>query len=219
MPDLKIAVFDDNKPRRELLQILIDSTEGYKCVGAFEDCRNVIMHISTDIPDIILMDIDMPYVNGIEGLMLIKEKFPAIKILMQTIFEDEDKIFASIIAGADGYILKKTPPVKLLEAIKDVSEGGSPMTPVIARKVLQQFHKSNNRLAKKDFHLTARELEILTLLVDGYSYKMIAGKCNVSYSTVNTHISHIYEKLHVSSGTEAVAVALEHGVTGNTRYL
>jgi DNA-binding NarL/FixJ family response regulator len=177
------------------------------------------MKISTDTPDIILMDIDMPHVNGIEGLILIKEKFSAIKILMQTIFEDEDKIFASIMAGADGYILKKTPPVKLLEAIKDVSEGGSPMTPTVARKVLQLFHKSNKRHNKKDFHLTSRELEILSLLVEGFSYKMIAGKCNVSYSTVNSHISHIYEKLHVSSGTEAVAVALEHGVTGNTRYL
>jgi DNA-binding NarL/FixJ family response regulator len=164
------------------------------------------------------MDIDMPYVNGIKGLILIKKEFPEVKILMQTVFEDEDKIFSAIVSGADGYILKKTSPSKLLEAIKDVSEGGSPMTPIVAKQVLLLFNNKHQQIPKEEFDLTTRELEILSLLVDGYSYKMIADKCHISYPTVNTHISHIYEKLHVSSGTEAVAKAIEHRLTGSLRH-
>ena len=213
MHKIKVAVLDDNKPRRELLKILIDSTDTFICTGAYEDGRDIIRHISSNIPEVVLMDIDMPHVNGIEALILIKQHFPEIKILMQTIFEDEEKIFNSIVAGADGYILKKTPPVKLLEAIKDVAEGGAPMTPTVAKQVLMLFQNKHSIVPKKDFDLTSRELDILSLLVEGYSYKMIADKCNISYPTVNSHISHIYQKLHVSSGTEAVAKALEHNIT------
>jgi DNA-binding NarL/FixJ family response regulator len=213
MQKLKVAVFDDNKPRRELLQLLLDSSEEFMCTGAYEDCRDAVKKISSSKPDVVLMDIDMPYVNGIEGLIQIKKEFPGIRILMQTVFEDEDKIFSAIVSGADGYILKKTPPSKLLEAIKDVAEGGSPMTPIVARHVLLLFSNKHKIIPKEEFDLTTRELEILTLLVEGYSYKMIADKCHISYPTVNSHISHIYEKLHVSSGTEAVAKALEHRIT------
>jgi DNA-binding NarL/FixJ family response regulator len=203
----KVAVFDDNKPRRELLEMLLNSTPGMECTGAFEDCRHVIQNIVKNIPDVALMDIDMPNVNGIEGLLLIKKQFPDVKILMQTVFEDDDKIFASICAGADGYILKKTPPAKLIDAINEVVSGGAPMTPTVARQVLQLFNNRNKK-STTDFNLTAREHEILAMLVQGLSYKMIANKCNVSYSTVNSHITHIYEKLHVKSGTEAVAKAI-----------
>ncbi|MEO8211299.1 MAG: response regulator transcription factor [bacterium] len=218
MQKLKIAVFDDNKPRREMLQMLIDSTEEFLCTGAFEDCSNIVKNIAANTPDIILMDIDMPNVNGIEGLILIKEKFPKIKILMQTVFEDEEKIFKAVISGADGYILKKTPPAKLLDAIKDVAEGGSPMTPTIARQVLVMFNDKHKKPLHTEFNLTSRELEILELLVQGYSYKMIANKCDISYSTVNTHISHIYEKLQVESGTEAVAKALQNKITKGENF-
>jgi DNA-binding NarL/FixJ family response regulator len=213
MQKLKVAVFDDNKPRRELLQLLIDSSDEFVCTGAYEDCRDAVKKVSNFRPDVILMDIDMPYVNGIEGLKQIKQAFPDIRILMQTVFEDEDKIFSAILSGADGYILKKTPPAKLLEAIKDVAEGGSPMTPIVARHVLLLFNNKHQKIPKEDFDLTPRELEILSFLVEGYSYKMIADKCHISYPTVNTHITHIYEKLHVSSGTEAVAKAIEHRIT------
>lgn len=212
MKTIKITVFDDNQPRREFLQIMLDSTEGFQCTGAHEDCRDVLRHIASELPDVVLMDIDMPHVNGIEGLSLIKQQFPQVKVLMQTIFEDEEKIFKAIIAGADGYILKKAAPLKLLEGISEVMEGGAPMTPVVARQVLQLFNNKNKSIAKIDFDLTRRETEILSLLVEGYSYKMIAAKCNVSYATVNTHISSIYHKLQVSSGTEAVAVAIESGM-------
>ena len=214
MKTIRVTVFDDNQPRRELLQILLDSTEGYKCTGAYEDCRDVLRHIASDTPDVVLMDIDMPYVNGIEGLALIKQQFPQVKVLMQTIFENEEKIFNAIVAGADGYILKKAAPLKLLEGIREVMEGGAPMTPVIAKQVLLLFSNKHKSLPKNNFDLTPREMEILSLLVEGYSYKMIAAKCNVSYATVNSHISSIYQKLKVSSGTEAVALAIESGIAG-----
>ncbi len=212
MTEIKVAVFDDNKPRRELLQLLLNNSDGLTCTDAYEDCRNIVQHISTNVPDVILMDIDMPHVNGIEGLIELRKHFPQVKVLMQTIFEDDDKIFDAIVAGADGYILKKTPPAKLLEAIAEVMEGGAPMTPVIARQVLLLFNNKHQRIEKKDFNLSAREEEILRYLVQGLSYKMIAGKCNISYPTVNSHISHIYEKLHVNSGTEAVAKALANKI-------
>ena len=212
MEIIKVAIFEDNKPRRELLELLINSSEGLSCTGAYEDCRNIVKILSSNLPHVVLMDIDMPNVNGIEGLKLIRSHFPVVKVLMQTIFENDEKIFEAIIAGADGYILKKTPPVKLLEAITDVLEGGAPMTPSIARQVLLLFNSKNKKTEKNEFHLTEREQEILNLLVQGFSYKMIAAKCNVSYPTVNTHISHIYEKLHVNSGTEAVAKAIENKI-------
>jgi len=208
---IKVAVFDDNKPRRELLEMLLNSTEGMQCTGAFEDCRDVMKNIVQNVPDVVLMDIDMPYVNGIEGLQLIKKQFPDIKILMQTVFEDDEKIFAAICAGADGYILKKTPPAMLIDAISEAMSGGAPMTPTVARQVLQLFN-TRNKKTTTDFNLTERETEILSMLVQGLSYKMIAEKCNVSYSTVNSHITHIYEKLHVKSGTEAVAKAIENKI-------
>jgi len=208
---IKVAVFDDNKPRRELLQMLINSTGGMECTGAFEDCRNVLKNIMHNIPDVVLMDIDMPNVNGIEGLQLIKKQFPQVKILMQTVFEDNENIFTAICEGADGYILKKTPPAKLIDAINEAVTGGAPMTPTVARQVLQLFNNRNKKAAT-DFNLTDREHEILSMLVQGLSYKMIAEKCSVSYSTVNSHITHIYEKLHVKSGTEAVAKAIEQKI-------
>ena len=208
MQEIKVAVFDDNKPRRELLQLLLNSSDGLICTGAFEDCRNIVKKLCADIPDVILMDIDMPFVNGIEGLKEVRAHFPTVKVMMQTVFEDEERIFEAIVNGADGYLLKKTPPAKLLEAISEVMEGGAPMTPAIARQVLLLFNGQHRYTEKKDFNLSAREQEILAYLVKGLSYKMIADKCNISYPTVNSHISHIYEKLHVSSGTEAVAKAL-----------
>ena len=212
MQEIKVAVFDDNKPRRELLQLLLNSSDGLICTGAFEDCRNIVKKLCADIPDVILMDIDMPFVNGIEGLKEVRAHFPTVKVMMQTVFEDEERIFEAIVNGADGYLLKKTPPAKLLEAISEVMEGGAPMTPAIARQVLLLFNGQHRYTEKKDFNLSAREQEILAYLVKGLSYKMIADKCDISYPTVNSHISHIYEKLHVSSGTEAVAKALANKI-------
>ena len=192
--------------------MLIGLTEGLACCGAFNDCSNVLDDIETSRPDVVLMDIDMPYVNGVEGVKAIRKKHADIKILMQTVFEDDDKIFASICAGADGYILKKTPPHELIKAINEVLDGGAPMTPSIARQVLRLLNNNAVKKAHIDFKLTARELEILALLVQGLSYKMIGHKCFISLPTVNSHIQHIYEKLQVNSVVEAVTKAIENKV-------
>ena len=153
MNTIKVAVFDDNKNRRLGLELLINATPKMQCVGAFEDCRNVVSNLHKCNPDAVLMDIDMPYVNGVEGVKLICENFPNIKILMQTVFEDDEKIFASICAGAHGYILKKAPPAKLVESIFDVMQGGAPMTPSIARQVLHLFYNQNKKLLSNYFNL------------------------------------------------------------------
>ena len=210
MSNISVVVFEDNKPRKDLLKLLLENSKGFSCLGIFEDCRDVIEIIKKTKPDIVLMDINMPFVNGIEGLKFIKAEFPDQKVVIQTIFEDEDKIFDAIKAGADGYVLKKTTPEKLLEAIGDIYNGGIVITPVIARKVVAFFNE--HKVASDKFGLTKREKEILALLVDGYSYKMIAESCEVNYSTVNTHLKNIYKKLQVTSGNEAVVKAVKFNI-------
>lgn len=158
-------------------------------------------------PDVVMMDINMPGISGIEAVQMIKEKFPQVNILMQTVFDDNDKIFAAICAGASGYMLKKTPPPKMIEAIRETYLGGAPMTASVAVKVLQMFRQQT--AGKTEFiDLSDREKEILALLVKGKSYKAIAADCFISIDTVSTHVRHIYEKLHVHSKSEAVAKAI-----------
>lgn len=206
--DKRIVIFDDNIKRRESLEMLIDLSDDMICVGSFPDCSNVLNNIDKSEPDLVLMDIDMPNVNGIEGVTIIRTKYPNLKILMQTVFEDNEKLFACIRAGADGYILKKTQPLELLDAINEALEGGAPMTPSIARQVLRFVGSTENKQKSEDFKLTARETEILSLLVQGLSYKMIASRCFVSLPTVNSHVQHIYEKLQVNTAVEAVTKAI-----------
>lgn len=207
MSDISVVVFEDNIPRKDLLKLLLDNSIGFLCLGIYEDCRNVIDIIATKKPDIVLMDINMPFVNGIDGLKLIKAKFPNQKVVIQTIFEEDEKIFDAVKAGADGYVLKKTHPEKFLDAISEIHNGGIVLTPLIARKVISFFN--DQKVSNDKFGLTIREKDILKLLVDGYSYKMIADSCNVSYATVNTHLKNIYKKLQVSSGKEAAVKAVK----------
>jgi DNA-binding NarL/FixJ family response regulator len=204
---IKIAIFDDHQHRREALKLLIGLEKEMQCVGDYENCQNIVENL-VNPPDVVLMDIDMPKVNGIEGLKIIKKNFPATCIIMQTVFEDDEKIFNSILAGADGYILKKTPPEKLIEGIYDVMNGGAPMTATVARRVLELFQKQNFQSEEK-FDLSERELEILRLLVKGLSHKMIAAELKISVYTVNNHVKNIYQKLHVHSVSEAVSTALQ----------
>jgi DNA-binding NarL/FixJ family response regulator len=209
---IKVIVFDDNPTRRDGLEMMINLTPDMECIGTFPDCRQVVEMIQEKKPDVVLMDIDMPYTNGLEGVKLARKHFSELKIIMQTVFEDDEKIFACIRAGADGYILKKTPPHDLLKGIIEVMEGGAPMTPSAARQVLRLCSEPGYQKESDTFDLTNREAEILGLLVKGLGYKMIADKCSVSLATVSTHIRHIYEKLQVQSGTEAVAKAIQHKI-------
>jgi DNA-binding NarL/FixJ family response regulator len=204
---IQVAIFDDNKTFTDNLALLFEGSEDYVLTGVFSNALNVLQKVAKAQPDVIIMDIKMPDVSGIEAVKTIKANYPTIQILMQTVFEDEDKVFASICAGASGYILKGTPPDDMLEAIAEVYAGGSPMSPSIARKVLS-FFQTVHQPEPEFYDLSKREKEILKHLVDGKSYKMIAETCFISINTVNSHIRKIYDKLHVNSSQEAVAKAL-----------
>jgi len=169
---------------------------------------NVVSDLSKEEPDIVLMDIDLPDINGIEGVRTVKNVFEKIQVLMFTVFEDDEKIFAAIRAGASGYLLKKTPPGEIISAVQQLYEGGAPMSPSIARKMVQAFQSPHN-YSLADYELTAREKEILFSLVDGLSYKKIGEKYFISLSTIRTHICNIYTKLHVHSKSQAVAKVLQ----------
>lgn len=207
--EIKVAIFEDNNNMREGLFQLINGSSGFTCTGAFPNCDDLVKRIEASNPDVIVMDIEMPGISGIEGVKLVKENFPEMKILMETIFDDDEKIFNSICAGAEGYILKNTAPVEILEAIKEIYEGGSPMTPTIANRVLKMVKSQHSSDSKNLFNLTDREKEILSCLVEGMSYKLIADECTISIDTVNAHIKNIYKKLQVHSKSEAVAKAIK----------
>jgi len=204
-----VIIFEDSQSLRISLFHLIDGSDGFRCVGAYEDCLNLMENIAKDKPDVVLMDIQMPGISGIEAVSMLKEKYPDLKILMQTIFEDEAKIFQSILAGASGYILKNTSPARILEFIKETYEGGAPMSPSVATKVLKMMVQQSSSAKQSSFDLSGREKEILSFLVEGMSYKMIADTCFISVETVNVHIKNIYKKLHVHSKSEAVAKAIK----------
>lgn len=197
---IKIFAYDDNQERLQSLQSLIMLTDNMVYIGEANNCENVLTETKTYLPDVVLMDINMPKVDGIQGLKLIKTHFPNIKVLIQTAFDDSDKIFNCISNGASGYILKSDNPKRILQAIEEVYEGGAAMNPAIAKKVMEYF------LPKKaEEILTQKEREVLKHLAEGLSYKMVADKLGVSYSTINTHTKHIYEKLHISSLGEAIS--------------
>jgi DNA-binding NarL/FixJ family response regulator len=209
---VKVTVFEDRRQVREAMCLLIEGTSGLELSGAWPDCQNLIGNLKRNLPDVVLMDIEMPGMNGIEAVRIIKEEFPLVVVVMQTVFEDEDKIFDAICNGASGYLLKDTPPAKLMDSIVEAYHGGSPMSPAIARKTLklfQQFMTPVGNSSKEDYHLTTREKEVLQCLVKGFSYKMIASECVISFDTVRTHIRNIYQKLHVASMSEAVAKAIK----------
>ena len=208
MNSIKVVLFDDNDSLRDSVSMLVHDVDDFTLVQTFPNCINVIENIQHTQPDVVLMDIDMPGMNGIEGVQLIKKNFPAIEILMLTVFDDDEKIFAAIKAGAAGYILKSAEPRSLLNAIAEVYDGGAPMTPIIARKVLQQFQHLQPDETRDDYNLSGREKDVLSLLINGLSYKMIASKLSITYDTVRAHMKKIYEKLHVTSMTEAVAKAI-----------
>lgn len=202
----KIVIFEDNENLRSSLVVLLNSIEQYLVVGDFPNVLEASKNIKELDPDMVIMDIDMPGKDGISVVPEIKEIKPEISIVMYTQFEDEDKIFRSLCAGADGYILKKTSPIILFQALEEVSNGGAPLSPAIAKKVLASFHTSSNKALR--YNLTPREIEVLKLLIKGYSVKYIAAELFISYDTCKSHLKNIYTKLHVNCGKEAIAKVL-----------
>lgn len=201
---IRIAVYDDNSNRRESLEAMLQLTPGFEFAGSFENCANIESDIAAANPDVILMDIEMPVADGIGGVRQVKKYSPHIKVIMQTAFDDDDKVFAAIQAGAEGYILKTASITQIAQSIDEVINGGASMSPSIALKVMRYF---NTQPKQTDYNLTTKESEVLKFLSEGFSYKMVADKMGISYFTVNNHVKKIYEKLQVHSLGEAVALA------------
>lgn len=209
---IRVTIFEDNQNLRMGLYHLINGSPGFQCVGAFENCNNLVKNMNDSMPDVVLMDIGLPGMNGIEAVHKLNEKYPDVRVLMQTVFDEDEKIFESIRAGASGYILKNTNASRILEFIKETYDGGAPMSPSIAKKVLKMIARSPGEVESNPFNLTDREKEILACLVKGMSYQLIGDTCFISIDTVRGHIRSIYEKLHVHSKAEAVAKAIKRNI-------
>lgn len=202
---VRIAIYDDNKDRRESLEAFLKLTPELEHAGSFANCATIVADFEASCPDIILMDIEMPEVDGLEGVRLLKQHYPQVKIIMQTAFDDDDKVFTALQNGAEGYILKTASVSQIAQSIDEVMKGGAAMTPSIALKVMRHFNNRQSSIAA--YNLSPKETEVLTHLSNGLSYKMVADKMGISYFTVNNHVKKIYEKLQVHSLGEAIAMA------------
>jgi DNA-binding NarL/FixJ family response regulator len=210
---INVAIVEDNDTIREGLAALINGTQGYSCVGAFGDCESFLLKLPTLKVDVALMDIGLPGMNGIEGVTKAKQIKPGLNILMLTVYEESQVVFKALCAGACGYLVKKTPPLRLLESIKDAHEGGSPMSSQIARQVITVFQQTSSfKNDNSDSELSEREHEVLVFLGEGNNYNEIANRLFISVDTVRHHIRNIYKKLHVHSQSEAVAKAIRKGL-------
>ncbi|AEV31610.1 response regulator containing a CheY-like receiver domain and an HTH DNA-binding domain [Owenweeksia hongkongensis DSM 17368] len=201
--DIKVMIVEDDDEIRELMHMIIGKSPGYDCVAAFRDCESALKPVTVELPEVVLMDIELPGMNGIEGIRKLKEKVPETDFIMLTIRDDDESVFESLKAGATGYLLKDTPPARLLEAIREVHEGGSPITPSVARRVTNSFHPQSVS------PLSDRETEVLARLCEGEAYNTIAERFFISGHTVRAHIKNIYRKLQVNSRGEAVKTAIK----------
>jgi len=208
---IKVLIYEDNPQFREGLCMLLNGTDGFEVLASYKNGNSIEDEISAWKPDVVLMDIDMPGTNGIEALRRLRKVNTDVKVLMLTVFDDNKNVFDAIKSGANGYILKKTQPSKLIEYIQEASTGGAPMTSSIATQVLKMFSETHSRISE-DYDLSSREKEVLQHLVNGFSYKMIAAEMFISVDTVRSHIKKIYEKLHVNSKSEAVAKAFRDNI-------
>ena len=208
---IRVAVIEDRREIGDGLAALINGTEGYCCTGAFRSMEQALAGIGASLPDIVLVDIGLPGMSGIDGIRFLKERYPALQFLILTIYDDDERIFEALCAGACGYLLKRTTPARLLESLKEVSEGGAPISPEVARRVIRLFHEI--RPAKQaDHQLTPHQTRLLKLLADGHNYKTAAAELGVTVDTIGFHLRHIYQKLQVHSKSEAVAKALRERI-------
>jgi len=208
---IRAAIVEDRRHIREGLAVLIEGTEGFQCTGSYRSMEEALPRIQADPPDVALIDIGLPGMSGIEGIRILKERHPETRFLVLSVYDDDERIFDALCAGASGYLLKKTQPARLLECLREAAAGGAPMSPEVARKVILLFRRIRPP-ARSDHDLTPHEIRILKLLVAGHNYKSAAAELKVSVNTVAFHIKHIYEKLQVHSKTEAVAKALRGGL-------
>jgi DNA-binding NarL/FixJ family response regulator len=204
---IKVAIIEDHHKFRECLEFLLNHTDGYRCVGSFRSMEEALEKIKFELPDVALVDIGLPGMSGVEGVRVLKERYPSLLMVMNTVYDDDERIFQALCAGASGYLLKKTPPARLLESLQEAIAGGAPMSPEVARRVLALFREIRPP-ERGDYQLTPHELRLLKLLVEGHSYKTAAAKLGVSVKTISFHLQKIYEKLQVHSKSEAVAKAL-----------
>ena len=209
---IRVAIVEDLRDIREGLAQLINATPGYRCTGVYASMEEAIEKIPHNLPDLVLSDIGLPGMDGISGIAILKARFPELLILMLTVYDDNERIFDALCAGACGYLLKKTPWPKLVDALREAVEGGSPMSPEVARRVINLFREI--KPPKEATHeLTPHEVRLLRMLVEGHSYKTAANELHVSVNTIKFHLRHIYDKLQVHTKSEAVAKALRHGLT------
>jgi DNA-binding NarL/FixJ family response regulator len=206
---INVTIVEDNKTIREGLSALVNGTDGFNCIGSYQDCESFLRELESLSIDVVLMDIGLPGMNGIEGVKKAKQINSDINILMLTVYEESEIVYDALCAGAYGYLVKKTPPSRLIEAIKEVYEGGSPMSSRIARQVITSFQNySNGKILNSQYNLSNREKEVLHHLGDGSNYQEIADELFISIDTVRHHIRNIYKKLQVHSQSEAVAKAI-----------
>ena len=208
---LKVGIIEDQPKIREGLKALIDGTDGYRCVGGFGSMEEALAKLDRELPDVMLVDIGLPGISGIEGTRQIKERYPGLAVLMLSVYDDDRRIFDALCAGACGYLLKNTPPARLLESLREVAGGGSPMSPEVARKVVALFREFRPP-ERADYRLTPHEIRILKLLVEGHNYQTAADELDVSINTIRFHMRSIYEKLQVHSKSEAVSKALRNRI-------
>jgi DNA-binding NarL/FixJ family response regulator len=204
---IRVAIIEDVREIREGLAALINGASGFQCVCAHRTFEEALRELPRKAPDIVLVDLGLPGMSGIEGIPPLKERLPTAPVIVLTVYDDDERIFAALCAGASGYLLKRTPPWQLLEAIRDALEGGSPISPEVARKVIRLFRELRPP-QRADYDLTPHETRLLRMLSEGHNYKTAADELGVSVNTIGFHMRHIYEKLHVHSKSQAVAKAL-----------